>query len=373
MDRTTLTVPTSTASHNQFATVATPSSFDMGEYLNTGIVFVKYLGMIMGLLFLGVLLYKMIKYCVVFFYDVWNVDRMVYLRVLQTRGDSKVDREVSKELAKDMKEKIARMSQVYNNIYKLGEASFYESILSFLVKKPKVVLTLAYEDGKLEFIIGVYPEFRAIVEGAISAQFSDSSIEITEKPRFFQKKYSDLSVLEPEKDTVYTIKNYKYMPDDPLNNLVDSIAKVNAEDTFHVLMVLKPMDERHNKRVKIFADALFKKQESKIRRTPWWHYIIMPWKIFGFFIFGPSREILDNKKNQPDGMVRMIKAEEDAYQSMGEEAANHAFETGLVLLTSSDIPDRLTSNLQNVTSAYSVYTEQYLNEIKESNIKKDVF
>jgi hypothetical protein len=31
---------------------------------------------------------------------------MVYLRVLQTRGDSKVDREANKELAKDMKEKI---------------------------------------------------------------------------------------------------------------------------------------------------------------------------------------------------------------------------------------------------------------------------
>ena len=44
---------------------------------------------------------------------------MIYLKVLQTRGDSKVDREVSKELAKDMKEKIARMSQVYNNLYKL--------------------------------------------------------------------------------------------------------------------------------------------------------------------------------------------------------------------------------------------------------------
>jgi hypothetical protein len=54
------------------------------------------------------------------------------------------------------------------------------------------------------------------------------------------------------------------MPDDPLNNLIDSIAKVNADDTFHVLMILKPLGEAHNKRVKYFADALFKKQKSKI-------------------------------------------------------------------------------------------------------------
>lgn len=309
----------------------------------------------------------------IFLYDVANADRMLYLKVLQTRGDSKQDREVSKELAKDMKEKISRMSQVYNNLYKLGEASLYESLLSMFVKKPKVTLIIAYEGGKVEFIIGVYPEFRAVVEGAISAQFSDSSIELTEKPRFFKKKYSDLSVLEPEKDTVYTIKNYKYMPDDPLNNLIDSIAKVKPEDTFHVLMVLKPIDESHNRRVKKFADALFKKQGSSIKRTPWWHYIIMPRKIFGLFIDGGSREYIESKKDDAGGMVRMIKAEEDAYQSMGEEAANHAFSTGLVLLTSSDEKNNLTTNLQNVTGSYSIYTEQYLNEIKESNIKKDVF
>lgn len=83
------------------------------------VTFAKNAGVLLLLLFVGFLLYKVIRYCVVFFYDVWNANRMIYLKVLQTRGDSKVDREVSKELAKDMKEKISRMSQVYNNLYKL--------------------------------------------------------------------------------------------------------------------------------------------------------------------------------------------------------------------------------------------------------------
>lgn len=72
-------------------------------------------------------------------------------------------------------------------------------------------------------------------------------------------------------------------------------------------------------------------------------------------------------------MVRMIKAEEDAYQSMGEEASNHCFATGLTLMTSSDDRAHIEPNLKVVTSAYSIYTEQYLNEILESNVKKDVF
>jgi hypothetical protein len=71
------------------------------------------------LLFVGYALYKTIRYFCVFLYDVINAKRIVYLRVLQTRGDSKVDRDANKELAKDMKEKISRMTQVYNNMYNL--------------------------------------------------------------------------------------------------------------------------------------------------------------------------------------------------------------------------------------------------------------
>ena len=40
-----------------------------------------------------------------------------------------------------------------------------------MFNKPKVTLIYHYEDGLLQFIIGVYPEYQQILEGAISAQF----------------------------------------------------------------------------------------------------------------------------------------------------------------------------------------------------------
>jgi hypothetical protein len=42
----------------------------------------------------------------------------------------------------------------------------------------------------------------------------------------------------------------------------------------------------------------------------------MPWKIFAFFLSGPSKEQLAKEEREANGPVRMIKAEEDAYQSM---------------------------------------------------------
>jgi hypothetical protein len=61
----------------------------------------------------------MIKNMLRFFYDVFNSHRIIYLKVLLPRGQSKLDREQDKELAKDMKEKIGRMGQVFHNFHKV--------------------------------------------------------------------------------------------------------------------------------------------------------------------------------------------------------------------------------------------------------------
>ena len=53
---------------------------------------------------------------------------MIYIKVLLPKGDWKTDREQEKEVAKDMKEKIWRMTQLYNSLHKISELSTKESI-----------------------------------------------------------------------------------------------------------------------------------------------------------------------------------------------------------------------------------------------------
>jgi hypothetical protein len=62
-----------------------------------------------------------------------------------------------------------------------------------------------------------------MVESAIASQYASASIERVAKPKFFKKKFSDIQVLETKRDPLYTIKLYKNIPDDPINNIVDSI------------------------------------------------------------------------------------------------------------------------------------------------------
>jgi hypothetical protein len=106
----------------------------------------------------------------------------------------------------------------------------------------------------LSFIVGIYPEYKKIVESGIAAQFSDASIEtLSTKPKYTSKKYSAITVMDTKKNPVYPIKTYKQMPDDPLNNLIDTMGKMSAEDTFSIVMPIKPVGDKFNQVAKKWA------------------------------------------------------------------------------------------------------------------------
>jgi len=62
-------------------------------------------------------------------YAFCNSRRLIFLKVLLPRWDGKSDREQEKEIAKDMKEKIWRMSQVLWNLHKMNEISTHEKLM----------------------------------------------------------------------------------------------------------------------------------------------------------------------------------------------------------------------------------------------------
>lgn len=309
-----------------------------------------------------------------FFYDVFNSGRIIYLKVLLPRGQSKLDREQEKELAKDMKEKIWRMGQVFHNFHKIGGLSFKENLMTKLFSKPKTTMIYHYENGILNFIIWTYPEYQQILEGAISAQFPNCSIERTLKPKFFQKKYNDIIPIEPKKDPLYNIKTYKQQPDDPMNNIIDAIGKISRYDTLSIIIPIKPMGEEFNKKAQKAVDRLYKNLSLYESGNRWRKYILMPRKLVGFLISGPSKELLTSKKEEEGvTMVRMVKAKEDYLNAMGEESALPFFNTAILVATSSDDQINLEKNLDQIVSSLTIYGDEYGNELIEPQGKSDIF
>jgi hypothetical protein len=124
-----------------------------------------------------------------------------------------------------------------------------------------------------------------MVESAIASQYAAASIERVSRPKFFKKKYYDVQVLETKKDPLYTIKLYKNIPDDPINNIMDSMGKVSAEDTVSIVFVVKPEKSTFNTRRQIASDRLYKNLDLYERRRWSWKNLINPFKWVKFAIF----------------------------------------------------------------------------------------
>lgn len=67
----------------------------------------------------------------------------------------------------------------------------------------------------------------------------------------------------------------------------------------------------------------------------------------------------------------MTKAEEDALNIMGEEAGKHAFDTAIFLISSSDNPDHAIQNINNMEAVFTIYRDEFNNELDNSNLKTD--
>ena len=195
-------------------------------------------------------------------YDFVNSHRIIYLKVSLPRNDSRQDREQEKEIAKDMKEKIGRMSQVFHNMHKLGALSTRDTMMKKIFFKPKVTMIYHFEAGMVSFIVGIYPEYQKIIEGSISAQYSDCSIELVEAPKLFAKKYWDIMPMVCKKDSVYNIKLFKQQPDDPVNNIIDAIGKISQYDTASIIMPIKPVGDRFNKKAQKWAEGLYRNDKE---------------------------------------------------------------------------------------------------------------
>ena len=142
----------------------------------------------------------------------------------------------------------------FHNIHKLGDLSTKDTIMRWIFNKPKVNVIYHCEDGQISFILGVYPEYQKILEGAISAQYSDCSIEKTLPPKIFKNKHYDIMPLVPKKPSVYNIKIFKQQPDDPINNLIDAMGKISRDDTVSIVMPIKPVGDRFNKKAQKWAE-----------------------------------------------------------------------------------------------------------------------
>ena len=144
-------------------------------------------------------------------------------------------------------------------------------------------------------------------------------------------------------------------------------------------MPIKPIGERFNKKAQKRAEGLYRNDKAYtayndnilIRILK----ILNPFALLRFLFSGPSSQNKKEGQFQEGGkdFVRMVKAKEDYLNSMGEEAGLPFFNAWILIVTSSDEKENLQSNVDNIISAFTIYGDEYGNELQEAQVKAGAF
>ena len=306
-----------------------------------------------------------------FIYLHFKAKNLVYMKVTLPRSDSKVDQE--KRVEKDFKEKVAIMSQLYRALYEIREMNLWNTIKTKLWQADNISFELFLEKHQLSFYVVVNKYYQNIVEKQITTFYKDADIQVQTEPyQLFEKgKKIRAYSMFAKRPFWFPINTFKTLEQDPLNDIANVLSKLQPDEKAAVQMIINPVaTEKWRKRTERVGTALYKKQAPPLR---------IPIPIIGpilALIINALRFIIPKGKgattapgaSSGDAYIRMLQPKEEAFKKIGEKAGQVGFDTSIRIVGVADTKQRAVQITNNMSVAFSVYHDAYLNWFQNRRI-----
>lgn len=300
-------------------------------------------------------LLKWFMYQVRFWYAVYMSKRLICMKVVLPRSDSKLDQE--KRTEKDFKEKVAMMEQLYRALWEVRSLTFWQHIHFLIFHYATISFEMYVEKGELSFYVLTQPSFVSIVEKQITAFYGDAEVSLQKSPEIWPKGYKLVGyTMMTRKKYMYPIRYYEEMQDDPLNDIANVLSKIDHDETATVQVVITPtFSEDWAKDLKKFASTKFKgKKESFLANIPFLN------EIAGLI------NSVTSTTNAPgassgDSFVRMIQPEEELYKRMGQKAGMSGFYVSVRVMAAAKTWHRAVDLTNGLQVAFNIFKDVYGN------------
>jgi hypothetical protein len=295
---------------------------------------------------------------------------LIYMKVTLPRSDSKIDQEQRTE--KDFKEKVAIMAQLYRALYEIREMNLWNTIRTKIWQADNISFELFLDKHELSFYVVVNNYYQDIVEKQITSFYKDADITISKKPYVLFEKGKKVKsyYVYTKKDYWFPINTYKFMEQDPLNDVANVLSKLEDGEKAAIQMIINPVtSEKWREKTEEVGTALFKKQALPFK---------IPIPIIGpilSFIINMIRFVAPGggKTNAPgasggDSYIRMLQSKEEAYKKIGEKAGQVGFDTSIRIFGVAKTERRASEITNNINISLSIYHDAYLNWFQNRRI-----
>ncbi len=308
-------------------------------------------------------------------FELYYAKNLQYLKISLPKNDSKLDKE--RETKKDFKEKVWIMTMFYKSVHKLSEAWLKDTILNFIFKHSKISFEIMYEKWQVYFMIITYKSFINLVTQHLTSVYNDAEVENINKKDYIKLSekwyYLKAASLWKEHDDVFPIKSYKYLENDPLNNITNVFWWLKKEDKAVFQIVIKPIWSKWNKKAKRAASLIAKWKYGKRKKLPFLDFL---WNPIVAIIEWPEDMVW--KSNAPwasewDAYKIFNQAETESQKVMWESAAQPAFISSIRVLVSCKTPNEASNNIHSVIWSASIFTDEYNNSLDNPQFWEESF
>ena len=327
-------------------------------------------GLITLIVVLGIVIgWKIFVKTIRFFHALKKSKKLVYMRVLIPRKESKKDREEQNE--KDFKEVISVMEQLFRAVYELKELSLKNMIRTWIWNLDTVSFETVYEKKQVYFYVVTYDWYAGLIEKQITSYYTDAEIEFTEPVKIKKEKgrHTRAYYLYQKRNFYYPIRTYKDIESDPLNDIANVFSKLKETDRAILQMVINPRGKKWAKKAKKTASKAFKgKKQSFFENIP---ILGLFGKLFGG-IFGML--VKGEAPTQAPGAsggdhyVRMLQSQEEVWKKVGAKAHQPGFDTTIRLIAQSNTAEDAQSIINNVVLAFNIFMHQGMNWFQNRRI-----
>ncbi len=317
------------------------------------------------------------RYIRLYFHWVPKNKKLIHLKVVLPRNDSKLDNE--KRTDKDFHEAVGKMEQFYRAIHETRDLNLYNQIVKrWLWGEPYFSMELQFEDRQMSFVIVCEKYYENILQKEITSFYPNADIQPIPREKRFKLDTKDSIVngyyLYTAEDFWYPIQTYKKIEDDALNGLANAFAKLSPDEKAVIQIVIHPRSHNWRKKAKDEGTRLFKgKKKSRGIRipiiTPLLRLIFLPFKIL-IRGYDPKTDSITNAPgaNSGDSYVRMLASEEEVAKSIGEKALQSGFSTVIRVLASSKSEIRTSQILNGLFVAFNIFKGKGTNRFEYRRI-----
>ena len=304
-----------------------------------------------------------------YWYAVRQSKKLVKLKILLPRSDSKIDQE--KRTEKDFKEKIAVMEQLYRALWEVKSLNIWQAIHFWFWRYLTISMEMYVEENLISFYVVTEPRLVSIVEKQITSFYADAEIApVEDTPDIRPEGYKMVAYnMQYQKSYMYPIRFYEQMQDDPLNSIVNVMSKLNESDRAAIQIVMTPAHtKKWNRKAKKTASTLFKgKKKGWFTDIPFLKYFGV---VFNWAAFGEDADLSTNAPgaSSGDSFVRMIQPEEELYKRMGEKAGMSFYETSIRIAASSPSWQRSLEITNNIQVAFNSFKDLYGNYLETKRL-----